>query len=89
MTVNFNQPSVSFKSRYMIKGKDIDMQNPDHMVALGYAAASCKNMEEMFANLYHNEGLNRSNYVFDVNDKNDEEFESVLNMSGLKFNKLV
>ncbi len=83
-----NMSNVAFKSRFQVKGKDIDMENPNHMIALGYATAKSKNMEEVFCDLYKNETLNKSNYIFNIKNEDDAEFENLFNEAGLKFNKL-
>lgn len=83
-----NISSISFGSRYKIQGKNIDMENPDHMYALSGATGIAKNGKDLFEQMYFNDDLNKENFIFNVPDSKDKEFESLFKIAVLKFKKI-
>lgn len=86
--MEIGRQNISFGSKYLVKGNDIDLQNPDHLISLGYSIAMADNELELLCKMNAKNHIDKNNYVFDIDDSRNFEFEDLLDEVGLKFNKL-
>ncbi len=80
--------NVSFGSKYQIKGEDIYLNKPGHLMALGFGIGASKNSTEMTQKVFGSGIVGAEDYIFDIKDKDDKGFEHMFTEAGIRFNKI-
>ncbi len=86
--MKINPYNVSFGSKYQIKGEDIYLNNPAHLMALGFGIGASKNSSEMTQKVFGSGVVGAEDYIFDIKDKEDKGFEQIFKDAGIRFNKI-
>ncbi len=86
MTVNFNSNNVSFGSKFIVKGKNIDKSKTAHAVALGTALGISKNYDDLVYGLVDTKNLKNNTFVFEIDNNDDIDVVNLFNAAGIKFN---
>ncbi len=86
LTVNFNSNNVSFGSKFIVKGENIDKSKSAHAVALGTALGISKNQDDLVYGLIDTENLKKYSFVFDIDNRDDIDIVNLFNAAGIKFN---